>query len=133
MAGGYEGTGATVTFGTTGVSLEATSIQSAGISWAALETTYLGTTTAKTFVRGDLYDPGTITVSFNTDPDTYDDLIGCSDSETVTITYTDTPAATEAATGFITNFDPSTHEVDQIVSGSVTVKRTGAVTFADGT
>ena len=133
MAGGLEGTGATITFGTTAVSLEATSIQSAGISWAAVETTYLGTTNAKTFVRGDLYDPGTITVNFNTDPDTLDSLIGCAASEIVTITYTDTPAATEAATGFITNIDPSTHEVDSVVSGSVTIKRTGQITFADGT
>jgi hypothetical protein len=128
-----EGTGATITFGTTGVSLQATSIQSAGISWASIDTTYLGTTTAKTYIRGDLYDPGTITVNFLTDPDSLDTLIGCAASETITITYTDTPAATEASTGFVMSIDPSTHEVDTVVSGSLTVKRTGAVTFADGT
>ncbi len=128
-----EGTGATITFGTTGVSLEATSIQSAGIAWSSIETTHLGTATAKTFMRGDLYDPGTVNVNFNTDPDSLDTLIGAAASETITITYTDTPAATEASTGFIMSIDPSTHEVDSVVSGSLTVKRTGAITFADGT
>lgn len=126
-----EGTGATITLGTTGVALLATSIQSQGIAWEAVPTTYLGTTGAKTFVRGDLYDPGTISVNFLTDPQTLDTLLLCAASETITITYPDAGLATEASSGFVTNIDPGTCEVDAMVTGSVTIKRTGAVTFTD--
>lgn len=125
------GTGATITLGTTGATLEATSIQSAGITWASLETTHLGTTGAKTFIRGDIYDPGTVTVQFNTTPSALDTLINSAASETITITYPDTGAATEVASGFVTNIDPGTCEPDTIVSGSLTIKRTGAITFTD--
>lgn len=127
-----EGTGASITLATTGVTLLATSIQSQGIAWEAIPSTYLSTTNAKTFVRGDLYDPGTINVSFLTDPQTLDSLLtNSAASETITITYPDTGAATEASTGFITNIDPGTCEVDAMVTGSVTIKRTGAITFSD--
>jgi hypothetical protein len=131
MAALGEGTGASLTLGTTGASLLCTSIQGQGISWASVETTYLGTTNAKTFVRGDLYDPGTISVTFLNDPELMDTLINCAASETVTITYPNTNATTEASTGFITNIDSGNLEVDTISTGSLTLKRTGAVTFTD--
>ena len=126
----WEGTGATITLGTTGVSLQATSIQSQGIAWEALPTTNLATTNAKTFLRGELYDPGTITVAFQTDPTTLTSLLtNAAATETITITYPDTGAATEASSGFITNIDPGSMEVDSVIMGSVTIKRTGVVTF----
>ena len=124
-----EGTGASITFATTSVTLDVTSIQSQGITWAALDTTYLGTTTAKTYKRGDLYDPGTITISFLADPDDFNELLASSATETITITYPS--GATEASSGFISSIDPATAEVDNIVSGSLTIQRTGAITFTD--
>jgi hypothetical protein len=126
----FEGTGATITFGTTGVSLEANSIQSQGIEWASIEDTDLGNTTAKSFLRGDLYDPGTITVGFNWTSD-LDDLLSSSDSETITITYPNTDSSTEASDGFIQSIDPSTLEVDTLATGTLTVKRTGPITYTD--
>ena len=128
-----EGSGATITFGTTGISLLATSIQGQGISWSSLDTTDLSTTTAKTFKRGATYDPGTIAVGVNWDADLGDGLIAAVASESVTITYpnTATNAATEVSTGFITSIDSGSCEVDGIMKGSVSVKRTGAVTFTD--
>jgi hypothetical protein len=128
----WEGTSATITLGTTGVTLQATSIQSQGIAWEAIPTTNLATANAKTFLRGELYDPGTITVAFQTDPTTMDSLLAnAAATETITITYPDTGAATEASTGFITNIDPGTMEVDSVIMGSLTIKRTGAITFTD--
>ena len=127
------GTGASLTLGTTGVTLLCTSISSGGITWTAVETSHLGTTGARTFVRGDLYDPGEITVQYQADPDDMDTLLTNSASETVTITYSDTPAATEASSGFVTSWDPATNELEGLVMGSLTIKRTGAITFADGT
>ena len=127
-----EGTGASITFASTGCTLLATSIQSQGIAWEAIPTTHLGTTNAKTFIRGDLYDPGTITVNFLTEPENLDTLLSnAAASETITITYPDTGAATEASSGFITSIDPATSEVDTVVQGSLSVKRTGVITFTD--
>jgi hypothetical protein len=128
-----EGTGATLTFGTTGVTLDITSIASGGITREALETTNLGTTNAKTFIPGDLYDPGEITVQFQTNPDTQPPFTNA--SETVTITYPvptgSNNGATEASSAFVTSVDVSTCEVDSIMMGSCTIKRTGAITFQD--
>jgi len=129
-----EGTGASITLSGTGVTLLATSIQSQGISWAEIETTSLGTTGgAKTFIRGDLYDPGTVTCNFNVEATDLDSLLASSTSETITITYPDQYGSTEAATGFMTGLDPGTMEVDTLVTGTCTFKRTGAITFTDGT
>ena len=128
-----EGTGATLTFGTTGVSQDVTSISSGGITREALETTNLDTTNAKTFIPGDLYDPGELTVQFQTDPDTQAPFSNV--AETITITYPvptgSNNGATEASSGFVTAYDVSTCEVDSIMMGSCTVKRTGAITFND--
>ena len=127
----WEGTGASITLATTGVTLSATSIQSQGVTWASIDSTHLGTTTAKTFLRGELYDPGTITVNFITEPEDMDTLMGCADSETITITYSNTNTTTEASSGFVQSIDPSTNEVDALVAGSLTIKRTGSITWTD--
>jgi len=124
-------TGASITLGTTGATFDATNIQSQGIAWTSLDSTHLGTTNARTFVRGDLYDPGTITLNFFTDPQQLDTLLACASSETITITYPDTGAATEASSGFIQQIDPSNSEVEGLITGSLTIKRTGVITFTD--
>jgi hypothetical protein len=134
MPGGLdEGSGATVTFSGTGVTLLATSIQGQGVSWAAMDTTTLATTGGKTFKRGDTYDPGTITISCLWDPSLADGLINSNASETITITYP--PGANtsgkEASSGFIQSFDSGSCEVDSIMTGQVVVKRSGTITFTD--
>lgn len=123
-----EGTGASITLGTTGVTLLATSIQSQGISWTSIEQTHLGTTDAKEFERGALYDPGTVVVNFQTEDD-LSDLLGSDDDEEITITYPNSTSSTEVSQGFITDLDPATFEVDTLATGSMTIKRTGEITF----
>ena len=125
------GTGATLTLGTTAISLEATSITSGGITWSAVDTSHLGTTGARTFIRGDLYDPGEVTVQFLAKPSEMDTLLTNAASEVITITYPDTGSATEVATGFVTSYDPGMCEVDGLIMGSLTFKRTGAIVFTD--
>jgi len=124
-----EGTGATLTLGATGVSLMCTSIQGQGISWASLDTTHLGTTTAKTFLRGKLYDPGTVAVTFLCEPNFMNELLAITSPQTVTITYPN--ASTEASSAMITNIDSGSLEVDAVSTASLTLKRTGAVAFVD--
>lgn len=129
-----EGSGASITLANTGVTLLATSIQSQGIAWAEIETTNLGTTGgAKTFMQGDLYNPGSINVNFNVEATELDTLLANSTNETVTITYPDRYGSTEAGSGFVTGLDPGTMEVDTLVTGSLTIKRTGPIIFTDGT
>ena len=128
------GNGCTLTLASTGVSLEITSLTSSGITWAFQPTSHLGTTGGHTFLRSNIYDPGEISCTYIVDPDDNDTLLTNSNSETITLTYSDTPAASEAASGFVVTFDPaSTLEVDGVITGSLTLKRTGSITFADGT
>ena len=59
------GTGATLTF--SGVVVNLTSIAMTGMSRESIETTHLGTSGARTFLEGDLYDPGSIECEFQLD------------------------------------------------------------------
>ena len=132
----HEGTGAAIVLSGTGVTLKATSIQSQGVAWTPIESTHLGSTDdGKTFIRGEKYDPGTIAVNFQTEVSALVSLENSSTSETITITYPDYPSgtsSTEAATGFIQDFEPGTCEIDTLITGSMTIKRSGGITFTDG-
>ena len=135
MAAPDEGAGATITLGTTNCTLLCTSIQGQGLAWSAIDISHLATTAAKVYKRGDLYDPGTITCEVLWDPNIADTLRNSSASETITITYpiTTNTAPTEASTGFVQSFDSGRCELDAPMTGSVTIKRSGAITFTDGT
>ncbi len=128
-----EGSGASITFGTSGTTINAISIQATGLAREALETTHLGTTGGyKTYIPADFKDPGEISVTFRYDPDTQPPV---TTAETITITYP-VPAgkatgATEASSGFVSSWDAPTLENDSIMDATFTVKRTGVVSFVD--
>lgn len=131
-----EGAGASITFGTSGTTINAISIQATGIAREALETTHLQTTGGfKTFIPADYVDGGEVQVTFRYDPDTQPPYNAA--AETITITYP-VPAsknngATEAATGFVSSFDPPTLSNDTVMDASMTIKRSGPVTFTAAT
>lgn len=86
------GTGTTVTFGTSGFTAELTDIQISNLSREVIETSNLATPQAgagqigsKTFLAGDLTDPGSVTLTGHFNPDTVPPLEGA--AETVTITF----------------------------------------------
>ncbi len=86
------GTGATIVFGTSGFTAEVMSISIDGIDRESIETTHLGTTVpaanqygGRTYIPGDLADPGTTTIEINFNPDTLPP-IGLA-AETITITF----------------------------------------------
>lgn len=128
-----EGSGATLTFGTSGTSLDLLTIQATGVARAAIETTKLSTTGGKTFMPGDRYDPGQISCSFQYNPNVRPPYSNA--AETITITYPVpaglTNGATEASSGFVTQFDAGNCEGDTVMVGSVTIKRTGAVMYTN--
>ena len=130
-----EGSGATLTFGTSGTSLDIVSIQAGGVTREALETSHLDTSTGKTFQPGDLHDPGEISVTWRYNPNVRPPYTAS--AETITITYP-VPAggssgATEASTGFITSWDAPTLENDTIMDATLTIKRSGVISFTTST
>jgi len=130
------GTGATFVFGTVAVALEITSIETSGVSREAIDVTTLATTGGRTFIPGDLYDPGEIALEGFLDPNLGDALITKIGAvkETCTITFP-IPAggasgATFVASGFLTEFDTST-PLEEEMTFSATIKLSDDITWTD--
>jgi len=97
------GNSATLVLGTTGAVGNVRSIGEISQDLEKLETSYLATSTFKTYMPSDLAEPGE--VEFEVEFDTSIDLPACGVVETITITYPmrtgETVAANHAGTGFI--------------------------------
>lgn len=134
-----EGAGASLTFGTAGITLDLVSIQSQGVDREALPNFHHGTTGGyKTYQPGDFTDPGALEISWLYDPNDLTTGSGAmlpikTVAETVTLTYPvpagDATGATEASSAFITNFSPPELSIDQMMIATATLKRSGVVTF----
>jgi hypothetical protein len=130
-----DGHGVAITFGTSGFS--ATIIDSPEFDEfvrEALETTHHGITDGfKTFMPGDLVDPGGWRFTIQSDPDEQPPYSGA--VETITITYAlpsgQSTAGTFACSGFITNWKPPSTPTGGIMTEDITIKFTGAPTFTD--
>lgn len=117
------GTGVTITFGTSGFTASVMSISHNGISRPVVKTSHLGTTTADTFMPGDLYDAGEVKLSIQFDPAaTKPPIAGA--AETITIDF-GTP--TIAFSGFVTDWG---YEVplEELMTAEITIKASGAIT-----
>lgn len=131
------GTGATLTFGTSSVTLEILSIEISDISREAIDTTHLETANARTFMPTDLYDPGTmeIEVLYDDDNVSSNQIPFSAAAETLTIEWPAVAPATTGGqfvtTGFITNVSISTPLEDRITA-TISFKFSGAITFNDG-
>lgn len=131
-----EGHGATITLGTSSWDTAAliTSITFDAIARAALETTHLATSSAKTFMPEDLPDYGSVTLEF-----LHIDAIAppYAAAETFTATYPigagQSGAATIACSAFLTDYTPGSPVVGEIMKGSAKYKFTGAMTFTPAT
>ncbi len=130
------GSGATFVFGTTPVALDITSIETSGASRESIDVTTLATAGGRTFIPGDLYDPGEISLEGHLDPNLGDALITKIGAikETVTITFP-IPAggaagATFACSGFLTEFDSSVG-IEEEMTFSATIKLSDEITWTD--
>lgn len=131
MAVTNNGTGAAITFNTTFFG-EPRNISWSGVTRVAIDTSSLASTIARSFIPGDLFDPGELEVEYNTDVDKDPfDVIG-SAAETVTLTFPiiATTGATWAASGFATAVD-QTVPLEDVMVGNMTIKMTGDVTSTD--
>lgn len=129
--------GITAVFGTSSFTSELTDVDWSGITREAIETSHQGTAEAgagkfgnKTYIPGDLSDPGELTMTIHFDPDQEPPID--QPAETITLTWPkasgDTTAATWAASGFITSFDIGA-PLDDKSTATMTVKFSGNVTM----
>ncbi len=101
-----------------------------GVTRDTIETTHMATSVTKTFIGGDLYDPGTLEVEFQVPTDSpltnmkVEDIMVVSTS---TFTVTLTEGGDWAGSGFMTDFNWNI-PLEDVVTGSFTLKITGAVT-----
>jgi hypothetical protein len=131
-----EGTGATLTLGTHtwDTAARITSITFDTIARQSLETTYLATTSARTYMPEDLPDYGAITVEF-----LHIDSIAppYAAAETVTVTYPtgsgQSVPATAAFSGFLVDYTPGSPAVGELMKGTAKWKITGVITFTAAT
>jgi hypothetical protein len=126
------GTGASVTFGTSGFTANYTELRLPGMSRPVIKTSHLGTTTADTFTPGDLVDFGEFEMDLQWDPDDFPPIDQV--AETITLTFPLSSGGSTAAkfqfTGFAHNFSGAVpHE--ELMTGSLTVKISGDITDTD--
>ena len=131
-----DGAGATLTFATSTATFDITSVQGQGVSRESLPTFHHGTTGGyKTFMPADFKDPGTVTVSWLYDPNEQP-TIGAA-AETITITYPvpsgDVSGATEASSGFWSDWDAPEISIDQVMIATGTIKRSGVISYTTST
>lgn len=119
------GVGATLSFSASTYASNILSMSWDGISRPVLDTTHLGTTVARTFVPGDLYDAGNLTVEFQFD-DSHSIPITAT-AETVTLNFPTSGTSDQwTASGFLTDFSVNVDE--NIMTATANIKFTGAIT-----
>lgn len=130
------GTGATLTF--SGFTANITAISHGDISRESIDTSHLGTTPARTFLEGDLHDPGTIEVEFQFD--TREPLSNKLPIEgvqsalvlTFPLVVGDTSAATMTCDAFMTAANYSL-PLEDLVTGTATFKLSDEIAWVDYT
>ncbi len=121
------GTGTTVTF-SSGFFAEILSIGGPDAERVSIATSHFGTpNNSHTFVPGDLTDWGSADFELAFDVQTKPPIQNV--IETITITYPDSAASTEAFSGFMTGFT-KTIPLEERDTATATIKVTGDVTYA---
>ncbi|HUU32559.1 MAG TPA: hypothetical protein VMW48_00785 [Vicinamibacterales bacterium] len=118
-----DGSGTTVTFATSGFSMHITDVQGPSAERGEIETSYLGTSTWRTFIPEALANGGTVELTVQFDPSISD--IITSAAETVTINWAGS-GNTDAFSAFCTAFSRGAR-VGELMEGSMTLKVTGAI------
>lgn len=117
------GSGATISFGQSSFAMNIDTFNWSGISRQSIATSHLATDTADTFMPGDRYDPGELSMDLH-----YDESVAVPISaaaETITVTFPS--AAQYVASGFVTDFAVTNGDEEKITA-TMTVKFSGAIT-----
>lgn len=128
------GTNATVTFANSSFNAFITDISWDGITRPSIDTTYLGTSGGRTFIPGDLYDPGSMTLQIQYDINKA--IPYGSTAETITFAPPVAPgymtAGSWVAVGFVTDVGIQI-PLEGMMTGSVTIKFTGTIATTSAT
>jgi hypothetical protein len=116
------GTGTTLTYSS--FNMELLSVSWTGIERAAIDTSHMGTTGGRTFIPGDLYDPGEIVADVHLNSTDAPEITG--NAGALTITFPD--AETWSASAFMTGFE-FTDPLEDKMTATATFKATGSITF----
>jgi hypothetical protein len=116
------GTGTTLTYSSFG--MELLSVSWTGIERAAIDTSHMGTTGGRTFIPGDLYDPGEIVAEVHLNTTDVPEITG--NAGALTITFPD--AETWSASAFMTGFE-FTDPLEDKMTATATFKASGNITF----
>lgn len=133
------GTGTSITFLTSSLSLQVTNIEMSGTEREAIDITHLGSTSFRKFMPGDLTDLGELSVEVNLDTqvgDSIKNLLAAS-AETIRITFPIPSGLTTAGklefTGFATGFEFAL-PLEEVQTGTITIKADGTTyTWTDAT
>lgn len=124
------GTGTTLGWGTTtGLNaMEVTSIEHSGTARESRDVSHLSTAGGRTFISGDLYDPGELSVEGFLGPTLGDTFPIGSAKETFTVTFPD--GTTFAASGFLMEYGWNV-PLDEEMTFSMTIKLSDEITWTD--
>lgn len=125
-----EGHGATLVFATTGYAPNIVSINTPGVTRAALETTNLGTTGGKIYIPEKLPEFGELSFTVQMNPDALAPVDA--PAEAITLTFGDAGAGNSSAadwdfTGFVSEAGPASISTGEILVQDITVKVSGAI------
>jgi hypothetical protein len=119
-----DGHGTTIVFGTTGFAAHLLGVDGPNVDRGDIETTHMGTDTAKTFIPQALYDPGEVTLEIEHEADLNPPIEA--DSETITIDWGGL-GSTWSFTGYMKSYKPSA-KIGEKMTASITLKASGVVT-----
>ena len=136
------GTGATLSIGANWA-VSILSISHSGLERESIPSSHLGTTGGRSFIEGDLYDPGELEIEYildTEDPNAdaakppYLDVVAA-----VVVEFPIFPGSGDgtgskmSGNGFVTSVSPYTLDLEGLVVGSLTIKLTGAITWINAT
>jgi len=126
MAGtATDGTGATITFGTSTFAAELVDLSWDGRTRDALKSTHMGTTGSHTYIPADLVDGGEVTATFHFNcTDATATLLGAA-AETVTVGWAS--ARSWAASMFCVDIGTAT-KIGEVMQQTIKFKVSGAIT-----
>lgn len=118
------GTGTTITFAGLGTTFRVISCSFSGWERKAIQTTYMGTTTAHTFIPGDLQDPGELTLDVQFPQDGDMSTLMAAAAETITVKFRGSTTHSMSASGFVRSCSVAV-PVDDLMTSTIVVKFTG--------
>lgn len=121
------GTGTTITFGTTNFVANIVSADVGEVKRDSKDSTYLGTTTAKTYIPVTLYDSGELGFKAQFDAANGTNVPIAHAAETITIAFAGGHSV--AGTGFMTGYK-ITVQTEDIIMADFKVKFSGALTWS---